>query len=142
MVVLFFQIIYGGFVAGLDAGKIHNTWPTMNDGEWIHESVFIEQKTVLLNVTEGKSGVQFVHRTTAIILTLLIGWLFYKSKSFVLDTQQQIALNSTFAMLSIQFALGVFTLLYSVPLWLGLAHQLGAFVLLSLVTYLLHRLSK
>lgn len=142
MVVLFFQIIYGGFVAGLDAGKIHNTWPTMNDGEWIHESVFIEQKTVLLNVIEGKSGVQFVHRTTAIILILLIGWLFYKSKSFVLDTQQQIALNSTIIMLGIQFALGVFTLLYSVPLWLGLAHQLGAFVLLSLVTYLLHRLSK
>ncbi|TGY90956.1 heme A synthase, partial [Streptomyces rhizosphaericola] len=37
---------------------------------------------------------------------------------------------------------GVFTLLYSVPLWLGLTHQIVAFFLLTAMTYTLHRLSK
>ncbi|HBK84316.1 MAG TPA: heme A synthase, partial [Flavobacterium sp.] len=41
-----------------------------------------------------------------------------------------------------QFVLGVFTLLLHVPLWLGLVHQLMAFLLLSSMTFVLHRLSK
>ncbi|MGK9537138.1 COX15/CtaA family protein, partial [Salmonella enterica subsp. enterica] len=42
LVFLLIQIIYGGFVAGLNAGLIHNHWPLMSDGEFIHDSVFIE----------------------------------------------------------------------------------------------------
>jgi cytochrome c oxidase assembly protein subunit 15 len=38
--------------------------------------------------------------------------------------------------------LGVLTLIYSVPLWLGLTHQIMAFILLATMTYTLHRLSK
>ena len=59
--VLLIQIIYGAFVAGLDAGWIHNHWPMMSEGKFIHETVYTEQNSLLLNLTEGKSGVQFVH---------------------------------------------------------------------------------
>jgi hypothetical protein len=48
-------IIYGGFVAGLNAGLIHNHWPLMSDGQFIHDSVFIEQQTLFLNLIEGNS---------------------------------------------------------------------------------------
>jgi len=41
------QIIYGAFVAGLDAGFIHNHWPLMNEGKLIHETVYIEQTPVI-----------------------------------------------------------------------------------------------
>lgn len=142
MVLLFIQIVYGGFVAGLDAGKIHNTWPTMNEGEWIHESVFIEQKTLLLNFTEGKSGVQFIHRTLAIILFSFILVLFIRRKKYTLDISQNRAITSTLLLVVIQFALGVFTLLCSVPMSLGIIHQAVAFFLLTSVTFTLHRLSK
>jgi cytochrome c oxidase assembly protein subunit 15 len=144
-VALFFlllQIIYGGFVAGLNAGLVHNHWPLMSDGQFIHESVFIEQKTLFLNLTEGKSGVQFVHRTLAYIVVGLIVFLYFKSRKFTLDSKQNSGIRLLLVLVFVQFALGVFTLLYGVPLWLGLTHQISAFFLLSAMTYTLHRLSK
>lgn len=142
LVFLLIQIIYGGFVAGLNAGLIHNHWPLMSDGEFIHESVFIEQKTLFLNLVEGKSGVQFVHRTMAYIVVGLILLLFFKSKKYLLSSLQKKGINTLVIIVFLQFGLGVFTLLYSVPLWLGLAHQIMAFFLLSSMTFTLHRLSK
>jgi cytochrome c oxidase assembly protein subunit 15 len=142
LVFVLIQIIYGGFVAGLNAGLVHNHWPLMSDGQWIHDSVFIEQKTLFLNLVEGKSGVQFVHRTLAYIVVGLIGLLAYRSRKFTLDTQQKNGIYTVLAVVFIQFSLGVFTLLFGVPIWLGLVHQIGAFVLLASLTFTLHRLSK
>lgn len=142
LVFLLLQIIYGGFVAGLNAGLIHNHWPLMSDGQLVHESVFIEQKTLFLNLVEGKSGVQFVHRTMAYVVVGLILALYFKSKKYTLGSAQQKGINTLVFIVFLQFGLGVFTLLYSVPLWLGLAHQITAFFLLTAMTFTLHRLSK
>ena len=142
LVFLLIQIIYGGFVAGLNAGLIHNHWPLMSDGEFFHESIKLEKDTWLARFTEGKSGVQFVHRTMAYVVVGLILFLYFKSKKYVLSAQQQNGLNVLVLIVFLQFTLGVFTLLYSVPLWLGLIHQITAFFLLTAMTYTLHRLSK
>lgn len=139
---LLLQIIYGGFVAGLNAGLIHNHWPMMSDGQFLHESVILEKDTWFKRLTEGKSGVQFVHRTLAYVVVALILFLFYKSSNYSLSQQQKNGLNSLVVIVFLQFTLGVFTLLYSVPLWLGLTHQVVAFFLLTAMTYTLHRLSK
>jgi cytochrome c oxidase assembly protein subunit 15 len=142
LVFLVIQIIYGGFVAGMNAGLIHNHWPLMSDGQFLHESVLLEKDTWFERLTEGKSGVQFVHRTLAYVVVGLILFLFYKGKKYSLTQQQKNGLNSLVVIVFIQFTLGVFTLLYSVPLWLGLTHQVVAFFLLTAMTYSLHRLSK
>jgi cytochrome c oxidase assembly protein subunit 15 len=142
LALLLLQIIYGGFVAGLNAGLIHNHWPLMNDGQFIHDSVFLEQKNLLLSFTEGKSGVQFIHRTLAYIVVTIIVLLYFKSKKFTLDKAQKNGINLLLLIVFLQFALGVFTLLYGVPLWLGLTHQINAFFLLAAMTFTLHRLSK
>jgi cytochrome c oxidase assembly protein subunit 15 len=142
LVILIIQIIYGGFVAGLNAGLIHNHWPLMSDGQFIHDSVFIEQSSLLKNFTEGKSGVQFIHRTFAYVVVAMMVLLYFKSKKYSLNSLQQKGINTLLLIVLIQFTLGVFTLLFHVPLWLGLAHQLVAFVLLSAMVFTLHRLSK
>ncbi len=142
LVFLVIQIIYGGFVAGLSAGLIHNNWPLMSDGQFFHESIALEKDSWLLRFTEGKSGVQFVHRTMAYVVVGLILFLYLRSKKYTLSIQQQNGLNALVVLVFVQFALGVFTLLYSVPLWLGLLHQVMAFFLLTAMTYTLHRLSK
>jgi cytochrome c oxidase assembly protein subunit 15 len=142
MFFLLLQIIYGGFVAGLNAGLIHNHWPLMSDGQFIHDSVFLEQDSLLLSFTEGKSGVQFIHRTLAYVVVAFILFLYFKSKKFNLDYNQKKGIQTLVFLVFVQFALGVFTLLYGVPLWLGLIHQVNAFFLLSAMTYSLHRLSK
>lgn len=142
LVFLLLQIIYGGFVAGLNAGLIHNHWPLMSDGQFFHESIILEKDSWLLRLTEGKSGVQFIHRTMAYVVVGFILLLAFKSHKFDLNKNQKSGINALVIIVFIQFALGVFTLLYSVPLWLGLTHQIVAFFLLTAMTYTLHRLSK
>ncbi|HQZ25431.1 MAG TPA: COX15/CtaA family protein [Flavobacterium sp.] len=142
LLFLLIQIIYGGFVAGLNAGLIHNHWPMMSDGQFLHESVILEKDSWLLRLTEGKSGVQFVHRTLAYVVVGFILLLAFKSHKFDLNKDQKSGINALVIIVFLQFGLGVFTLLYSVPLWLGLTHQIMAFILLATMTYTLHRLSK
>jgi cytochrome c oxidase assembly protein subunit 15 len=142
LVFLLLQIIYGGFVAGLNAGLIHNHWPLMSDGQFFHESIILEKDTWLQRLTEGKSGVQFVHRTLAYFVVGFILLLAFKSHKFDLNKEQKSGINALVILVFLQFTLGVFTLLYSVPLWLGLTHQVVAFFLLTAMTYTLHRLSK
>ena len=142
LVFLIIQIIYGGFVAGLNAGLIHNHWPMMSEGKFMHETVYIEHPTLVQNLTEGKSGVQFVHRTMAYVVVGLILFLYYRSRKFVLTVPQKNGVTTLFVFVLLQFVLGVFTLLLQVPLWLGLMHQIMAFLLLSAMTFTLHRFSK
>ena len=142
LAVLVIQIIYGAFVAGLDAGWIHNHWPLMNEGKLIHETVFIEQSPTYLNFIEGKSGVQFVHRTLAYVVVIMILAIYYKAKQKTLTTNQTKGVNLLLIIVGFQFFLGVLTLLLAVPVWLGVLHQVGAFILLSAMTFTLHRFSK
>ncbi|WP_417876163.1 COX15/CtaA family protein [Winogradskyella sediminis] len=142
LAVLILQIIYGAFVAGLDAGWIHNHWPLMSEGKWIHETVFIEQNPVYLNFLEGKSGVQFVHRTLAYVVVIFILAIWYKAKRLSLSSWQTKGINTLLIMVGVQFLLGVLTLVLAVPVWLGVLHQVGAFILLSAMTFTLHRFTK
>jgi cytochrome c oxidase assembly protein subunit 15 len=142
LVFLIFQIIYGGFVAGMNAGLIHNHWPMMSEGKYMHETVLIEKPTLFLNLVEGKSGIQFVHRNLAYVVVGLMLFLVYKSRKFILAASQKRGLNTLVIFVFMQFTLGVVTLLLHVPLWLGLAHQAMAFLLLASMVYTLHRLSK
>ncbi|MBU2928982.1 COX15/CtaA family protein [Winogradskyella psychrotolerans] len=142
LAVLILQIIYGAFVAGLDAGWIHNHWPLMSEGKWIHETVFIEQSPTYLNFLEGKSGVQFVHRTLAYVVVIFILAIWYKAKRTPLTSWQTKGINLLLIMVGVQFLLGVLTLVLAVPVWLGVLHQVGAFILLSAMTFTLHRFSK
>ena len=142
MVILLLQIIWGAFVAGLNAGWIHNTWPLMNEGKLIHETVYIEQNPVWRNFIEGKSGVQFVHRYLAYAVVAIIGYMWYRSRRLALSILQKKAIDFLLVMVFVQFILGIFTLIYAVPLWLGVAHQVGAFFLLAAMTYTLHRFTR
>ncbi|PKP26163.1 MAG: heme A synthase [Bacteroidetes bacterium HGW-Bacteroidetes-2] len=142
LTILLLQIIWGAFVAGLNAGWIHNTWPFMNDGKLIHETVTIEQTPIWKNFVEGKSGVQFVHRYLAYVVVALVLWIGYNTKKRSTTISQKRGVNSLLILVFIQFVLGVFTLLLAVPLWLGVLHQVGAFFLLGAMTFTLHRFSK
>lgn len=142
LAILILQIIYGAFVAGLDAGFIHNHWPMMSEGKFMHQTVYIEQTPILKNFIEGKSGVQFVHRILAYIVVAFIFIIWNKARKLTLTNYQQKGINSILIMVGVQFLLGVLTIIFQVPVWLGVAHQVGAFILLSAMTFTLHRFSK
>ena len=140
--LLIIQIIWGAFVAGLDAGWIHNHWPLMSDGQLIHETVTLEQQPVWRNFVEGKSGVQFIHRYLAYVVVGIIAVIWWKSKKMTLSKLQQKGVNALIILVLLQFILGVFTLILQVPVWLGVLHQVAAFFLLAAMTFSLHRFSK
>jgi len=142
LVILVIQIIWGAFVAGLDAGWIHNHWPLMNDGELIHQSVTTEQEPLWRNFIEGKSGVQFIHRYLAYIVVGIIGFIWFKARKNKTTMLQQKGINLLLILVGVQFVLGVLTLVLFVPVWLGVLHQVTAFILLATMTFTLHRYSK
>ena len=142
LAIVLLQIIYGAFVAGLDAGFIHNHWPMMSEGKFMHETVYKEQNLLYKNFIEGKSGVQFVHRILAYIVVFIIFIVWNKGRKMNLTRYQSRGINLLLLMVGFQFLLGVLTLILQVPVWLGIAHQVGAFMLLSIITFTLHRFSK
>ena len=137
LVVLVIQIIWGAYVAGLNAGKVYNTWPKMGE-KWIADGV-TAMSPWWHNFVEGLAGVQFVHRYLAYAVLGLVIFIFFKGKRMNLFVSQRRGLNALLIAVGAQFFLGIFTVLYGVPLWLGVVHQLGAFVLLGATVYVLQR---
>lgn len=142
LAILLIQIIWGAFVAGLDAGLIHNHWPLMNDGELIHETVYTEQVPLWRNFVEGRSGVQFFHRYMAYAVVAIIFFIWYRTRKLQLTLPQKNGINILLVLVFAQFILGVFTLILHVPVVLGVLHQVTAFFLLAAMTFVLHRFSK
>ncbi|XMO86970.1 COX15/CtaA family protein [Algibacter sp. AS12] len=140
-IILIIQIIYGAFVAGLKAGLLHNHWPLMNDNKFIHHTVYVLDP-FYKNLIENPSGIQFIHRTLAYLVVISISVLWLRARKLSLTTLQSKGINTLLVLVGFQFLLGVLTIIYAVPLWLGVAHQIGAFFLLSAMTFALHRFSK
>lgn len=132
-VITVLQIVYGAFVAGLNAGFSINTWPKMGD-VWIAETV-TAMEPLWTNFVDGIGGVQFIHRYLAYIVVGIILFLVFKSSKYELNTMQKKSLMLLVFVVFIQFLLGIFTLLYAVPVWLGVTHQVGAFLLLGVIVY-------
>ena len=132
-----FQIIWGAYVAGLNAGMVYNTWPKMGEA-WIADSV-TSMSPLWKNFIESLAGVQFVHRYLAYIVVAAILIAFFRGRKIQLFSNQRKALNVLVLAVSFQFVLGVLTLMLAIPISLGLLHQLGAFILLGSTVFALHR---
>ena len=118
----------GGFVAGARAGFIYNTFPMM-DGQWIPARI-LALSPVWKNVFENPVTIQFAHRCLALALLILIicyaGALVRHRNSLLRGCAIAIFLAGM-----IQVMLGIATLLLKAPVALGVAHQAGALVLLT-----------
>src|SRR6476659_10322773 len=133
LALVYLQILAGGIVAGIDAGFGDNTWPLIN-GAFVPNGLG-EAKAWYLNLFENPLTVQFDHRMlgyTVVLATIAqAAWLAFGRKDPELITSAFILM--CFALL--QATLGVWTLLLSVPIALGLAHQAGAILLFAAALY-------
>ena len=142
MIVTIIQIIYGAFVAGLKAGLIYTTYPLMN-GTFLPSVIgdTISNEGIS-SFTEYPALVQFIHRWFAVVVIGLVIWIIIKAKKTTLQTVQKRTLGFMLVTVLAQFLLGVFTLINSVPISLGVIHQLGAVIFLSSVTLALFFFTK
>ena len=142
--ILVLQLIYGAFMAGLKAAAAAPTWPDMN-GSWLPQDVHSfggRQFPGLSFLFDHPLVIHFIHRGLAYLITaLIIVWtiqaykfrgasLFQRSKSWPL-------LNVLF-----QVLLGILTVLNATNphslLWLGVAHQFFAMILLLSLVWMLY----
>jgi cytochrome c oxidase assembly protein subunit 15 len=129
----------GAFVAGLDAGKIYNTFPLMDGG--ITPPDILSLQPWYLNLFENVGTVQFDHRVLAISLVALILGTWAYGLRRPLTPRGRWFLNALAAMVVIQAALGITTLLLVVPIPVALAHQTGALILFTLGVCFAHEAS-
>ena len=131
-------IAAGGFVAGLKAGLIYNTFPLM--GGSLIPGDYGAMQPFWRNLTENLAAVQFDHRVLATLTALLalgtVHMVWRRSAG-----AGRVALAAVGGVVCLQYALGVTTLLLMVPVGLATLHQSVAILLLSaaLTAFYLHR---
>ena len=142
--VLFFQLIYGGFMAGLRAGMAAPTWPDIN-GSMI-PSTMNDLSPLSKNFVSNPITIHFIHRGLAYLLLILIAAWWYRSKVIVnnkLFTQLRL---TVLTLVMLQVILGIFTVLNAAYpyrlVMLGVTHQLIAMVLLMVTVSLIFVVQK
>jgi cytochrome c oxidase assembly protein subunit 15 len=136
--VIFFTILSGALVAGLNAGFIYNTWPDMA-GEWF-PSAYWEAELGWLSLFETMAAVQFNHRTLAYITAATVFALWLWSRRIDLPARVRWSINALSVMIVVQILLGILTLLTIVALPLAVAHQAGAAITFCLALWCLKEL--
>jgi cytochrome c oxidase assembly protein subunit 15 len=140
LALVLLTIVTGGFVAGLKAGKIFNTFPLMG-GQLIPEGIGALSPWYL-NPLENMVTVQFDHRWLAITTGLLLFVWYLKGRANFGDERLNRSFKWIGMMVLIQLGLGIATLLFHVPVSLGLLHQAGAILLFSAMLINVHALSR
>jgi cytochrome c oxidase assembly protein subunit 15 len=134
--LLVLQMLFGAYVAGLEAGYAFNSWPLMGDEIYPRAAEWMQP--ALRNFVDNPITVQFVHRWLAFVAAAVIGLLalqaWQKGDKFR-------ALMLAAAVL-VQIQLGILTILTGVELWIGVAHQGMAALLLGALLVTAHRLGQ
>jgi len=124
---IFLQITFGAFTSGLDAGKVYQTWPLMNN-YFFPDDITLNTLSIS-QIFNEPSFVQFIHRNLAYIIFLYVltmsFLIFYKKEKYMY--------KSTYFLLSmifIQVFLGILTLLSGAMIWIASLHQVSTILLL------------
>jgi cytochrome c oxidase assembly protein subunit 15 len=133
--VVFLTILWGAFVAGLDAGLIYNQFPLI--GDRFVPSEFLFMKPWWINFLNNHATVQWMHRVLGIIsffTVLSLGLRLIITRQWVF---KKIGHCLT-GMITVQFILGIVTLLSKVALHPAVSHQAGALLTTMFLVTLLH----
>ena len=132
------MVVTGGFVAGIRAGFAYNTFPLMNGHVVPPEVLMLEPWW--RNPFWNMATVQLDHRIGAWLLLIVAPIAWWRVVRADVPARAKIGAHLALAMLGVQIALGIATLLLVVPLPLAAAHQAGAVLLFALALHLWHAL--
>ena len=119
--------MFGAFVSGLDAGKIYQTWPLMNNS-YFPDDLKILNLNILFDFN-NHSLVQFYHRNLAYLIIAYIFVLsFYVYKFEIKKLYKPLKLFLFF--LFLQISLGISTLISGLNIYLASGHQIISVLLI------------
>jgi cytochrome c oxidase assembly protein subunit 15 len=130
------QMLFGAYVAGLDAGYAFATWPKMG-ADWFPAGTPMLDPW-LRNFVDNGIVVQFVHRWLAWIVAAFAWALAFAAWRRALPLHAAAVAGAVF----LQILLGILTLLSGVHLWVAVCHQGMAALLLAAITATAHRLGE
>ena len=137
--LVFVMILTGGLVAGLRAGFAYNTFPLMQ-GHVVPPGILMLEPA-WKNFFWNMATVQFDHRALAWMLALVTPLLWWRvQRAPDASGGARTAAHALLAMLAVQVALGIATLVNVVPLPLAALHQAGAVLVAALALNLAHAL--
>jgi heme a synthase len=131
------QIVWGAFVAGLRAGLFYNTFPLMA-GQLLPPTG-LSPGVSLREIAANPTLVQWVHRLLGTVLLAATAVFFVRVRRVATDPQTRGFNAALLALMAGQYALGVLTLVYQVPVALGVAHQAVAVVIVGVWVAWLHQ---
>ncbi len=135
LAILFVQLLFGAWVAGLNAGFASDTWPLMQ-GRFIPEVNWDRGAFWLL--THDPFLIHWVHRWWAwIAVAALI--VMARAIKKTGDRPSSIYIHSAFG---VQILLGIATVWTGVALWLAVAHQVVGALLVAATAWGAHRLGQ
>jgi cytochrome c oxidase assembly protein subunit 15 len=139
MLLVYVMILTGGLVAGTHAGLAYNTFPSMNGHVIPPEVLALEPgwRNFFWNI----ATVQLDHRVVAWLLAVAIPALWWRlARNHLAPARARVGSRFLLAMLAVQIALGISTLLLRVPLPLAALHQAGAVMVFALAINVAHAL--
>jgi cytochrome c oxidase assembly protein subunit 15 len=136
--LVFVQALSGSLVAGIRAGLAYNTFPLMN-GQLVPAEI-LSLEPWYRNFADNIATVQFVHRTIAWALALIVLVFWLRVRASAPSEVVWCAMRLLLVALAVQLALGIGTLLLVVPVPLAAAHQAGAVLLFAAALSAAHAL--
>jgi cytochrome c oxidase assembly protein subunit 15 len=127
--LIYLQMLLGALVAGLHAGLIYNTWPSM-DGRAFPETPFFSNPW-WINFFENPGLAQFDHRIGAYIIALVVITLWIAGRRAKLEGFARASSNTLLAVTLLQIVLGIATLISQAPVALAALHQATAVALFA-----------
>lgn len=131
------QGLYGAFMAGTRAGLLFNTFPSMN-GRFGPGS--FRYGSLLADLLHHPPMIHWVHRALALVFVCFIvglcWWLYRRAVAL------GALLSGVLALTLLQILLGALTVVLDVPIFIAVAHQVVAVILLSTLLALLEWLAK
>ncbi|MCL5019174.1 MAG: COX15/CtaA family protein [Patescibacteria group bacterium] len=140
LLIIFLQVLSGGLMASAHAGLFMNTFPKMGV-YWFPPVTVLWDSTLgpaWRNIFENRVLIQFVHRWWAFIGAGTIITLIMITLKSRITPLARLAIRTVGNLLILQMLIGIGTLLWSVPTFMGMIHQatgLLLFTFLVITTY-------
>ena len=139
LAVLFLQLVYGAFMAGLRAAITASTWPDINGS--MFPAAMNELSPLAKNLVANPITIHFIHRGLAYLLVVLIGMWWFKSRAIANQKLFNRLRLTVVLLVVLQVLLGILTVLNATYpdrlVVLGVSHQFIAMILLMVIVSLL-----
>ena len=134
--ILFIQLLFGAYVAGMNAGSVSNSWPLMND-RFVPDGIDYANGAMFA-VLNDPYLIHFIHRWWAWVAVVALLLLARRVKASGAK-RAAIAIHCAFG---IQILLGIATVLSGVNITLAVLHQAVGALLVASAAWGMHAIGR